>query len=93
MNRDSNNGALLTTGYNRGTLFSNSPLFNPDEWQMYDSSLKSECCEAGLCNVYFERRPTDECTLYQPLSFGEIIIRKQHELMSTWSFHLKLSTI
>ena len=70
-NRDSTNGALITTGNNRGSMLSYSPLLYPDESQAYDFSLRSECCEAGLCDVYFARRPSDDCSQYQPLSFGE----------------------
>ena len=52
-------------------MLSYSPLLYPDESQAYDFFLRSECCEAGLCDVYFARRPSDDCSQYQPLSFGE----------------------
>jgi hypothetical protein len=67
---DSTNGALITTGKNRGSMLSYSPLLYPDESQAYDFSLRSECCEAGLCDVYFARRLSDNCSQYQPLSFA-----------------------
>jgi len=32
---------------------------------------RSYCCSVGLCDLYFERRPSDNCARYFPLRFGE----------------------
>ena len=74
MNRDTTNGALLTTGNDKGSMLFYSPFLYPDQFQTYDSSLRLQCCEAGLCDIFFARRPTDDCSQYQPLSLGETSI-------------------
>ena len=49
-----------------------SPILYPNETQAFDMVLRQKCCgEAGLCELFFARRPADNCDFYQPLTWGE----------------------
>ena len=64
-------GSLLIDG----SLGSSIALFHPnhftDQYTDYDKEFKSKCCLAGLCDVFYERRPIDYSIDYQPPFFGE----------------------
>ena len=43
------------------------PFINYQEYLKYDKQLKDACCGvAGLCHMYYERRPSQDCTGYTP---------------------------
>lgn len=53
-------------------------LYDPvryfNESIVYDQQLKQLCCgEAGMCDLFYERRPADNCELYEPHSWGELV--------------------
>ena len=60
-------GALITHPTNGGSLL----LFDTNTFQSYEENNfrpKSYCCAdlVGLCDLYSERRPSDNCTRYRP---------------------------
>ena len=64
-------GALITEGINGGSL-----LVIDDLMESYDEDNflpKSYCCSdgVGLCDLYYERRPTDNCARFRPLRRGK----------------------
>ena len=61
-------GALITDPANGGSLL----LFNDRTFESYEENNfipKSYCCAdvVGLCDLYSERRPSDNCARYRPL--------------------------
>ena len=32
----------------------------------YDHEFRRTCCSVGLCSLYYERRPTNNCARYRP---------------------------
>ena len=50
------------------------PVRYSNESIVYDQQLKQLCCgEAGMCDLFYERRPADNCELYEPHSWGELV--------------------
>ena len=59
-------GALLTGTQNGGSLLVS---YIPDESLQQNNRVpQQECCApgVGLCDLYYERRPSDDCTFYIP---------------------------
>ena len=62
-------GALVTDTENGGSL-----LLSPtpgDSLQQNNAIPQSLCCAAGLCDLYYRRRPQNFCQFYFPPSFGK----------------------
>ena len=60
-------GALITSGIDGGSLLTWNPFTNYQDYLKYDRQLKDACCGiAGLCKMYYERRPSQDCTGYEP---------------------------
>lgn len=49
-----------------------TPLLYPNESLMHDFALREQCCDGpGLCDLFFTRRPSQECTQYDPMTWGK----------------------
>ena len=58
-----------------GTMLRYHPIFNQPQYQVFDESLRSACCEIGFddqyyCGLYFAERPINECNDYRPPTQG-----------------------
>ena len=70
--RNATSGALLTSGPDRGSMLLYTPLLYPSESSLYDFALREECCDGpGLCDLFFTRRPSQECSQYDPMTWGK----------------------
>ena len=55
-----------------GSLLQFNPFFQRANYEASDVALRTACCEnSDLCDLYYERRPSDDCTGYIPIRFGE----------------------
>ena len=67
-------GALITSGIDGGSLLTWNPFTNYQDYLKYDRQLKDTCCGiAELCKIYYERRPSQDCTGYEPPVRSNII--------------------
>ena len=58
-------GSLITSGINGGSTLYVSPD-NADDFE-HDRMMKETCCGiAQLCHLYYQRRPSHDCTGYEP---------------------------
>ena len=62
-----------------GSLLIQHPIYNPDGYAMGDKFLKEKCChptllaaDAGYCQDFTRRRPTDDGTTYRSPDIGEL---------------------
>lgn len=64
-----NFGSLIVGPTNGGSLLILDGTF--ESYEQDNFLPMSYCCSVGLCDLYFERRPSDNCARYFPLRFGE----------------------
>ena len=58
-----------------GSLLLYHPLLNYREYKQTDEAFKETCCGAAdMCDFFYERRPANNCTGYQPPVRSKIII-------------------
>jgi hypothetical protein len=50
-----------------GSLLRFNPFFESDDYLASDVAFRTTCCEdSDLCDLYYERRPSDDCRFYRP---------------------------
>ena len=76
-----NFGALLTSRLEGGNLL----LFNNERGLTEELRFKTTCCTVGLCDLFYEQRPSDNCRRYRPPRFCKLY----YELL-TGHCHLSL---
>ena len=66
-------GALVTSGSSGSSMLRFHPNLNSVGFQIYDREFRDVCCGlAGLCDLFYERRPVDFCFNYQPLFWSTL---------------------
>ena len=67
-------GALISSGQYSGSMLSYHPINNYEEYLTYDKKFRDACCGvAQMCNLYFKRRPSQDCSGYNPPTWGRIM--------------------
>ena len=68
-------GSLVIEGMFGGSLLLYHPLLNYREYKQTDEAFKETCCGAAdMCGLFYERRPANNCTGYEPPVRSKIII-------------------
>ena len=50
-----------------GSLLRFNPFFQRADYLATDVGFRTTCCEdSDLCDLYYERRPSDDCRSYRP---------------------------
>ena len=60
-----------------GSVLFETPSFSfaPSEYNETTVSFQNDCCgEVGLCDEFYGRRPTTDCSNYSPPFFSKCII-------------------
>ena len=65
---------IINSGKQRGSILSTDPVYYPDElYQLYrerDEEGYKQCCLLfDKCDVFYRRRPSQDCTGYVPRPF------------------------
>ena len=44
-----------------------------DNYQVHDRDIRETCCTVGLCDIFYNRRPQQNCNGYRPPPWSEFI--------------------
>ena len=44
-----------------------------DNYQVHDQDIRETCCTVGLCDIFYSRRPQQNCNGYRPPPWSEFI--------------------
>lgn len=47
------------------------PRYYYNDFITYDYNFRQTCCSSGLCSLYYERRPVNDCSNYRPPAWGK----------------------
>ena len=67
-NRSNTFGALVgPEKYSGSSMLQYHPHWFPSSYEIYDENFRDACCGAAdLCQVFYSRRPPDDCSRYRP---------------------------
>ena len=67
-NRSNTFGALVgPEKYSGSSMLQYHPRWFPSSYEIYDENFRDACCGAAdLCQVFYSRRPPDDCSRYRP---------------------------
>ena len=72
-------GALLTAsaGIRGSSMLLHHPTANATAYLERDMTFRKACCGAtNLCDLFFERRPSNDCRGYEPPFWGELYLHE-----------------